>query len=129
MVIRFGVRAPLSLLEQGPQIRIRQALIRRLRVLVPAIFLGAAASAVAAAALGGAGPELALRLAGVLSLLAFILVTLLGTVPINKGMLTWRPDAPPADWQQIIRRWERLDTVRCGAALLAFALFVVAVAR
>ena len=65
----------------------------------------------------------------VLALLAFILVTLLGTVPINKGMLDWRTDAPPADWKEIIRRWERLDTVRCGAAVLAFAFFVVAVAR
>jgi len=34
-VIRYGVRAPVASLDPQPEIQLRQALIRRLRVLVP----------------------------------------------------------------------------------------------
>jgi hypothetical protein len=37
-VIRYGVRAPVASLDPQLEIRLRQALIRRLHVLVPAIF-------------------------------------------------------------------------------------------
>jgi hypothetical protein len=38
-VIRYGVRAPVASLDPQPEVRLRQALIRRLPVLVPAIWL------------------------------------------------------------------------------------------
>ncbi|TXK68111.1 hypothetical protein [Paenibacillus sp. N3.4] len=38
-VIFYGVRVPLFALNQQSQIQLRQALIRRLRLLVPAIFV------------------------------------------------------------------------------------------
>jgi hypothetical protein len=49
----------------------------------------------------------ALRYAGLATLVAFISVTLAGTVPINKAVLRWDPSDPPHDWRQLIRRWER----------------------
>lgn len=128
LVICFGVRATLSILDDPPQIRLRQALVRRLRVLVP-ILLGATVLSTIAALLASAGPGFAVRCAGALVLVAFILITFFGTVPINQGVLTWRPDAPPADWRAQIRRWERLDIARCMGAVAAFALFLGAVAR
>ena len=123
-VVRYGVRGPLAALDDLAHIEFRQGLIRTLRVLVPAIFGPALAAGVAAAIAAGAGPGVALRWAGVLALLGWALVTLFGTVPINSGALDWRPAAPPADWKALIARWERLDTVRTWAAVLAFALFL-----
>jgi hypothetical protein len=49
--------------------------------------------------LDGADDGLGFRWAGVLALLAWILVTAIGTLPINT--LQWRPDAPPANWRLI----------------------------
>jgi hypothetical protein len=49
-------------------------------------------------------------------------------VPINKGALQWPPDAPPANWRALIRRWERLDVIRSSAAVLAFACLLMAAA-
>jgi uncharacterized membrane protein len=123
-VVRYGVRGPLAALDDRAHIEFRQGLIRTLRVLVPAIFGPALAAGVAAAIAAGTGPGVALRWAAVLALLGWALVTLFGTVPINSGALDWRSAAPPADWKALIARWERLDTIRTWAAVLAFALFL-----
>jgi uncharacterized membrane protein len=127
-VVWLGVRASLNVLDEQPHIRVRQALIRRLRVLVPAAFVLTALSGVGVAVREGTAPGFVFRCAGVLALLTWSLATFLGTVPINVAVITWRPDAPPEDWKGIIRRWERLDTVRTWAALTAFACFLTAVA-
>ncbi|WP_391209988.1 anthrone oxygenase family protein [Psychrobacillus sp. L4] len=74
----------------------------------------------------GTGLVLGFRWAGVFSLIILMLITLIGTVPINKGILDWRFDAPPNNWKLLIRRWERLDVFRSSAAILAFAFFLVA---
>lgn len=128
-VIRFGVRAPVASLDERPQIQLRQALIRRLRVLVPAVFTLAVLSGTAVTLLeGGFDLTAGFRCAGLLALLAFILITLLGTVPINKAALKWEPSAPPQNWRALVNRWEGLDTARTWAALAAFGLFLTAMA-
>ncbi|GGG72527.1 DUF1772 domain-containing protein [Paenibacillus radicis (ex Gao et al. 2016)] len=127
-VVRYGVHVSLAKLDEPSQIRVRQALIRRLRILVPAIFLPAFISGVTALILSGTEAGFGFRFAGVLALLIFILTTIIGTVPINKRALDWHPDAPPSNWKPLIRRWALLDIVRSSAAILAFALFLIAVA-
>jgi uncharacterized membrane protein len=128
-VIRFGVRGPVASLDMQPHILLRQALIRRLRILVPAIFALALLSAAAVLFVdGGSNLSFGFRCAGLLALLAFISIALLGTVPINKAALAWEPAAPPPNWEKLIRRWEQLDSARTFAALAAFALFLAATA-
>jgi len=128
LVVRYGVHVSLANLDEPSQIRVRQALILRLRVLVPAIFLPTAITGVAVLIINGAGPGFGFQLAGMLALLIFILTTLIGTVPINKGALDWKPEAPPSNWKKLIVRWERLDVIRSSSAILAFAFFLTAVA-
>jgi uncharacterized membrane protein len=127
-VIRYGVRAPIASLDVRAHIEVRQALIRTLRVLVPAVFGVALLSGAAVTIIAGVDRGFGLRCAGLLALLAFIGITLSGTVPINQAVLTWEPAAPPENWRALVARWERLDTARCWAALLAFALFLLALA-
>jgi uncharacterized membrane protein len=126
-VIRYGVRAPVASLEERPHLLLRQALIRTLRIVVPAVFGLTILFGIAATVLGGPGLGLGLRCAGLLALLAFISITLGGTVPINQAILTWDVAAPPKDWQMLVKRWERLDTARTWAAISAFCLFLAAV--
>ncbi|HEY5352997.1 MAG TPA: DUF1772 domain-containing protein [Streptosporangiaceae bacterium] len=127
-VIRYGVRAPLASLDDPSHIRMRQALIRPLRLLVPAIYLLTLLTALAATVLDGAGAGLVPRCAAVLALLAWIAVTLGGTVPINAAALDWNPAAPPRDWRAQVDRWERLNSVRAWLAVGAFALMLAATA-
>jgi uncharacterized membrane protein len=120
-VIRYGARGPLSRLDQEPHIRMRQGLIRTLRILVPAIFLPTLLFAVAVTIVDGADSGLVFRCAAILALLAWGGVTIRGTVPINEAAVEWDPAAPPADWRAMIDRWEDLNSVRAWLAIGAFA--------
>ncbi len=125
-VIRYGVRGPLARLEQEPHIRMRQGLIRTLRILVPAILLPTLLSAVAVTIVdgAGAGAGLVFRCVAILALLAWVAITLRGTVPINEAALDWDPAAPPGDWRALVDRWEDLNSVRAWLAVGAFALLL-----
>ena len=125
--IRYGVRASIASLDVRPQIELRQTLIRRLRIMVPTVFLLTLLSG-AAAAYFSRSPDApsALRVAALLALLMFMAVTLAGTVPINKAALRWDPSSPPSNWRDRIARWERLDSARTWLAILAFGLFLAA---
>jgi len=120
LAVRYGVRAPVAALADAAHIQLRQGLIRTLRILVPIVFLPTLGLTLAAAIVAG-NP---LRWAAVAAIAVFTGATFLGTVPINAAALDWRPDAPPGDWRAQIERWERLNTVRCWAALLTFGLLL-----
>jgi hypothetical protein len=107
---------------------LRQALIYRLRVMVPAIFALTILSGVAVTLVNGLDHGFVFRGAGLLALVTFIALTLGGTVPINQAALTWNPAAPPTNWRALVKRWEQLDTARCWLAVAAFALFLAAIA-
>ncbi|HEY0106224.1 MAG TPA: DUF1772 domain-containing protein [Rhizomicrobium sp.] len=126
LAICLGIRPALARFDAPLQIPLRQALIRRLRILVPLLFFGAALSGVVALHAAAWGNALGPRGAGLAALFAFLAVTLGGTVPINKAALGWNPAAPPPGWRRQVRRWERLDVIRCWLALAAFALFLAA---
>jgi hypothetical protein len=127
LVICYGVRTVVAVLDQQPQIQLRHALIRKLRALVPTIFILTALSGVAAMSLDRTGAGFRLRCLAALGLLIWVVATLFGTLPINKDTLTWRPDAPPNNWRVLVGRWERFDMARCWAAVISFAFLVAAV--
>lgn len=64
--------------------------------------------------LDGFGPGFVFRLAGVLALLIFILVTLIGTVPINMAALTWQPRCATKQLEGVS---QPLGTIRCRSFL------------
>ena len=127
-VIRYGVRGPLASLDTIPHIQLRQALIRTLRILVPALFGATLLSGIAVTFIDGFTHSSILHIAGVLALIAFISITLSGTVPINQAVLAWEPAAPPMNWRSTIIRWEQLDNIRCWLAIAAFVCFLAAMA-
>jgi hypothetical protein len=127
-IVRYGVQPALSSMEDLPHLHARQALVRRLRVVVPIIMIPTVLVEVAVLVVVGSGPGLALRWATVIALTAFLLVSFLGTVPINIQVNDWQADAPPADWKATVRRWEQIDVLRSSAALLAFVFAVTSVA-
>jgi hypothetical protein len=126
-VICYGVRTVVAVLDQQPQIQLLHALIRKLCALVPAIFTLTALSGAAAMSLDGTAAGFRLRCFAALGLLIWVVTTLLGSAPINKDTLTWRPDAPPDHWRVLVSRWERFDIARCWAAVFSFAFLVAAV--
>src|SRR5215469_5755753 len=78
-IVCFGVRSTITVLDEQPQIQLRQALIRRLRLLVPAVYLATLLSAVAVAVLVGTGDGFGFRCMGLLAVLVWTFTTFLGT--------------------------------------------------
>jgi uncharacterized membrane protein len=123
LTVRLGVRDPIATLDELPQLRLRQALIRPLRVLVPCLFVPTLLSGVVLVVIDGGW----LRVAGLVAIAVWTAVTFLGTVPINSAIVDWDAAAPPADWRERVWRWERLDTARAVAALAAFVFFLLSI--
>ena len=124
VVVRFGVRGPMAALPEVPHLRLRQSLIRTLRVLVPSIYVPAFLTGIAVAVISDSG--MVVRWGGVGAMVVWTVTTFAGTAPLNQALAGWDPEAPPADWRAVIGRWERMDTVRTVAAVVAFVLFLVA---
>jgi uncharacterized membrane protein len=125
-VIHYGLRTPAEFLDDQSQIRLRQALVLRLRVLVPAFFVPTAVLGIVLTVFNSAEPGFWLRCAGVLAVLTWIVIRVIGTVPINSATLAWQPSAPPKNWKAQVYHAERFHIVGVWAAVLAFALFLTA---
>jgi hypothetical protein len=127
-VVHYGLREPSEQLPDRAQLQLRQALVKRLRVLVPAFFAPTAVVGIGLTFLNTATPGFVFRCIAVVALFTWIVIRVIGTVPINSATADWKLDAPPADWKAQIAHAERLHIVGVWAAVLAFACFLTAVA-
>lgn len=124
IVVHYGLRTPTEVLSDQSQLQLRQALVLRLRIIVPGFFVPTALSATAMTVLDGAAPGMWLRCVGLLALLVWIVIRIIGTVPINSATLTWEVAAPPKDWKAQVRRAERFHDVGVWAVVLSYACFL-----
>ncbi|MBA3824092.1 MAG: DUF1772 domain-containing protein [Ktedonobacterales bacterium] len=127
-VIHYGLQTPTLVLDEHAQLQLRQALVLRLRVLVPAFFVPTALSGIAVTVLNGSAPGVWFRCAGLVAIFIWVLIRIIGTVPINSATLTWQADAPPANWQALVNHAERFHSVGVWAAVITFAGFLGALA-
>src|SRR5271156_1915699 len=81
--VHYGLGAPPAVLTEQAQIQLRQALVLRLRVLVPAFFAPTLVSAIALTAIEGSASGLWLRCTGLLALVIWIVIRGIRTVSIN----------------------------------------------
>ena len=127
-IVRYGVQPALRGLEDHAHVLARVALVHRLKIVVPVIMVPTVLLGFAVLAFSGGGDGVAFRGAGVIALVAFVLFSFLGTVPINMQVNDWQADSPPDDWKATVHRWEQIDVFRSSAAIIAFICFAVAVA-
>jgi uncharacterized membrane protein len=126
-IVRYGVQPALSALPDLPHLLARQSLVRRLRVVVPALMVPTVLLAIAVVVTAGAGAGFGFRIAGLAALVVFLLFSFLGTVPLNIRVNDWDAEAPPSDWKAVVARWQLIDVFRSSAALLGFAMLLLAV--
>jgi hypothetical protein len=127
-VIHYGVREPAEQLPDHSQLQLRKALVLKLRVLVPAFFAPTAILGITLTALNSSASGFGYRCVGVVALLIWIAIRIVGTVPINSATVDWQLDAPPQDWKVQVTHAERFHIVGVWAIVLAFACFLIAVA-
>src|SRR5690242_21391659 len=127
-VIHYGVREPAEQLPDHAQLQLRKALVIKLRVLVPAFFAPAALLGIGLTFLNTTAPGFVMRCLAVVALVIWIVIRVIGTVPINSATVDWQLDAPPQDWKAQVTYAERFHIVGVWAAVLTFACFLTAVA-
>lgn len=128
LIVRYGVQPALNTLDDRSHLLSRIALVRKLMIVVPAIMIPTVIAGLVVVATGGTGTGFVFRILGAMMLVAFVLFSFLGTVPINmKVNDTWNADTPPADWKKTVKRWVFIDTFRSSSAILAFVFFLGAV--
>ena len=126
-IIHYGVRGPAETLDDHSQLQLRQALVLKLRVLVPAFFAPAAVLGIGLTFLNSTTSGFVFRCVAVAALFLWIVIRVIGTVPINSATVDWQLSAPPKDWKAQVQYAERFHTVGVWAAVLAFACFLIAV--
>jgi hypothetical protein len=129
VVIHYGLRRPAEVLDDSSRLQLRQALVIRLRVLIPAFFVPTIFSGLGVTILGGLTPAFWWRCVALFALLVWIVIRVIGTVPINKATVDWDARAPPKDWKAQIDRAERFHILGVWAAVLAFAFFLAPLAQ
>jgi len=73
--------------------------------------------------------HLTLLLLAAALIIAAGLITRLLNLPINAVMITWSPDAPPADWIQLRDAWWRWHLLRFSAGTAGLCLLILAALR
>src|SRR5437660_10279665 len=126
-VIHYGLRGPSEILDEHSQLQLRQALVMRLRVLVPAFFAPTAVLGIALTVLGSGTPGFWFRCAAVLAVCTWIVIRVVGTVPINTATAHWQLSAPPKTWNEVVTRAERFHRVGVCAPVPAFGFALRAV--
>ncbi|GHO46260.1 hypothetical protein [Ktedonospora formicarum] len=127
-VIHYGVRKPAEQLPDHAQLQFRKALVLKLRVLVPTFFAPAVILGTVLIFLNMATPGLMFRCVAVAALSIWVVIRVIGTVPINSATLDWQLSAPPTDWKTQVAHAERFHIAGVWAAVLAFAFFLMATA-
>src|SRR5262249_32120632 len=109
-VIHYGVREPAETLDDHAQLQLRQALVLKLRGLVPVFFAPVAVLGIAVTFLNTATPGFVLRCVAVIALFTWLVIRIIGTVPINSATLNWQLSAPPKDWKAQVTHAERFHS-------------------
>jgi uncharacterized membrane protein len=125
--VLFGVaRAVAPTMEQLPgstYVRVHQLLDPHFDPFMPRVTKVTLAAAPVAAALARSPLRRALFGAGLLATAGVALVSETRNVPINRDVLTWQADHPPAEWEDVRRRWLRANVARTACAVTAFACY------
>ena len=124
IAVHYGIGSPPKSLREDAQILLRQAMVLRLRILAPAIFLPSLILGISATIRERHEPGFWERGIGLGSLLLWIVIRIVRTVPVNSATLEWNAEAPPANWRELVTGTERFHVIAAWAAVIAFVCFL-----
>jgi hypothetical protein len=127
--VHYGIGSPPSSLTEASQILLRQAMVLRLRVLAPVLFLPALAFGISLTVQERHSEAVWLHTVALGSLGMWIIIRAVRTVPVNTATLDWNPEMPPARWRELVQRTERFHVIAAWAAVLAFICFLLPALR
>jgi hypothetical protein len=119
--VHYGIGSPPQSLREDAQIVLRQSLVRRLRILAPALYLPSLLLTILATVRDRHNPGVWLSYAALAMFLVWALIRIVRAVPVNRATLEWSPEQPPINWRALVERTEQFHVVAAWAAVIAFA--------
>jgi len=114
---RAGVSRAWSRLSPSAFVQLQQIIHRTFAWMMPPLVIGAMLGTLTwTVLLRSRGPAVAF----VLLLLASLCLTRIINIPINRQLMMWSADAPPAEFTQVWGRWERVHSTRTMLVVAAF---------
>ncbi len=114
----------------GLYITLHQQGIRTLNTALPAFGAANVILSIAAAVLArGEGARFLLLVATAVCFAAAGLITRVRNQQINARVITWKRDAPPANWRQVSDEWLRWHLIRLLVGLGGLCLLIAAMLR
>jgi len=114
-------------LAAGAYVTVQQQAIRTLNLAMPMLGVITILLTILAAVLGRDDSiRLGLLVGTVACFVASGLITRFLNQPINAVVITWRPDAPPANWTAVRDEWWRWHLIRLLTGLGGLSLLIAA---
>lgn len=123
----FVLHPALHTLPLKSHVEAEKAVTKGYGRVMPFMMLGAILSCVPVLSMLGDRKSASFRFtrAGMLSFMAMLGVTFLGNMPINRRVLEVSADAPPPDWLDLRRRWDRFHTARIFLDVAGLGLIIL----
>ena len=119
-----------TVLGASDYVVVQQQHIRALNVFMPLLGGATILFSIASAFMSRAdATRLAMLVVVILSFVIAGLITRFLNQPINAMVMTWKPDAPPADWMHLRDTWWSWHLVRLAFGLLGLCLLILAMLR
>jgi Domain of unknown function (DUF1772) len=125
IAVHYDLGSPPQSLSENAQILLRQAIVLRLRILAPALFLPTLAFGIGLTIQERHSSDTWLHGIALGLLIVWVVIRVLKTVPVNSATLDWSPETPPAGWRKQVERTERFHVVAAWAAVAAFVCFLL----
>jgi hypothetical protein len=127
VAVHYGVGSPPRSLSERAQVLLRQAMVLRLRVLAPVLFVPTVLLGIGLTIREADREAFRFHALALASLGIWIMIRVLRTVPVNSATLKWKPEEPPPGWRELIERTELFHVVAAWAAVFAFVCFLLPV--
>jgi uncharacterized membrane protein len=117
-------------LDAPTYVRQQQWGVRTLQPKMPALGAATVLATLAAALLSrGDKVHMTLLLGAAALFVAAGLITRLLNMPLNAVVMSWSPQAPPADWSRLRELWWRWHILRFSAGFVGLSLLIFAALR
>ena len=126
---RAGVSRASTRLAPGSFIQLQQIIHATFeRIMPPLVIASVLGTAIWALLVRTHVPPAAfwLLLAATLGLVSAAGLTRTINIPINRQLISWNSEAPPAEFPQVWERWERIHTIRTVIVVAAFMCQAIA---
>jgi hypothetical protein len=128
LIVTAAVIPSMRAMTLGAYVSLHQEMERHVERYLPPVGRCTVAVSLATVVLGSGGSARVLASAGLAMLAMVVLTSEARMAACNKAIASWQPTSLPAEADDIVGRWAKLNAIRTVAAVGAFVSFAAAVA-